>query len=274
MSIELYFALVALGFAAWFGFRKWQEWRREQHYLKPVPEDWPAKLNQSVGLYKSLPQDLKESLHGHIHYFLADKEFVGCDDLEVTEDMKLIIAANACLLVLKGSRPIYPTFETILLYPDTYVVKQKSHAGDVVFDDNSVRQGESWFRGPIVLSWADVKRGSENHADGLNVVIHEFAHKLDEENGVMDGLPILRKAAHYPEWSKVLSEEYDDFLKRVSRRKNKVIDEYGSVSGVEFFAVISESFFEKAKRMKRDLPELYEQLQKYYDVDPATWSGE
>ena len=113
--------------------------------------------------------------------------------------------------------------------------------------------------------------GSANEEDGHNVVLHEFAHKLDEENGIMDGLPVLRESADYKEWASVLTREYDQFLDRVEQGKNRVIDEYGAVSAPEFFAVATESFFEKPKQMKKRLPDVYQQLQKLYGLDPADW---
>ena len=119
-----------------------------------------------------------------------------------------------------------------------------------------------------------VDPGREMHAvagDGYNVVLHEFAHKLDEENSGMNGQPVLHAAGHYQEWAEVLGHEYESFADRVARRKNKVMDDYGLTSPVEFFAVATESFFEKGWSMQRRLPDLYEQLRKYYSVDPASW---
>ena len=122
-----------------------------------------------------------------------------------------------------------------------------------------------------MLSWSDVLRGAANPGDGYNVVLHEFAHKLDEENSGTNGQPILRQTGHYREWAEVLGREYREFADRVQRRKNRVLDEYGLTSPAEFFAVATESFFEKGGSMKRRLPDLYEQLRKYYAVDPASW---
>jgi hypothetical protein len=158
-----------------------------------------------------------------------------------------------------------------LVHPDTYVAKEVKYDGLVEVSEDSVRSGESWHRGPVVLSWLDVKRGSLNRDDGHNVVLHEFAHKLDEENEIMNGLPVLRDSSHYAEWAKVLSKEYDALLIRVERRKNSVLDAYGAVSPVEFFAVATESFFEKPLQMKRKLPELYEQFKRFYNLDPVEW---
>ena len=123
----------------------------------------------------------------------------------------------------------------------------------------------------MVLSWSNVNHGSLNSDDGHNVVLHEFAHKLDEENEIMNGLPVLRDSSHYADWAKVLSKEYDSLLIRVEHSTNSVIDAYGAVSPVEFFAVATESFFEKPLQMKQKLPELYEQFKIFYNLDPAKW---
>ncbi len=274
MSATQFLLIVATGFLIWIAASRFKKYRRQQIANAPLAASYIEILNRNVGLYPVLPERLKLELHRSINLFLFDKEFAGCDGQEINDEVRLTIAGNACLLVLAQTHPIYPSFKTILVYPSTYVVTQKTHDGHVVFDEHSTRAGESWFRGPIVLSWTDIMQGSKNRADGQNVVIHEFAHKLDEENGVMDGLPILRDRSHYAEWSRVLNAEYDSFLKRVERRRNKVIDEYGAISAVEFFAVISESFFEKSSRMHTELPELYAQLQQFYGLDPASWRPE
>ncbi len=271
MSAAQFLLIVATGVLAWVITSRIKKHRRRRIANTPINPRYLNILERNVGLYSVLPEQLKLQLHRAINLFLFDKVFVGCDGQEIDDEVRLTIAGNACLLVLAQTRPIYPSFKTILVYPSTYGVTQKTHDGHVVFDEHSARAGESWFRGPIVLSWSDIMHGSKNKVDGQNVVIHEFAHKLDEENGVMDGLPILRESSHYGEWSSVLNSEYDSFLKRVERRRNKIIDEYGAISAVEFFAVISESFFEKSARMKSDLPELYAQLQRFYGLDPANW---
>ena len=175
------------------------------------------------------------------------------------------------MLLLQGQNRTFPGFTSILVYPDTYVAKQVSHDGSLESIQDSHRAGESWFRGPIVLSWGDTLRGSLNAKDGHNVVIHEFAHKLDEQNGSMDGLPILREHSHYSDWASVLREEFDSLKYRSQRGKNSVMDEYGTISPPEFFAVATESFFEKPKQMKKKLPDLYEQLSRFYNTDPASW---
>ena len=275
MSLAVYSVMVAvalIGYVLWRQLRKvWLQRRRAHLYASPFNANWQAILEQHVALYSRLPAALRDKLHGHINYFLADKQLIGRNGQVITDEIKLIVAANACLLVIHRNDAIFLGFKTVLIYPDTYVAKQVSIESGVTVSKNSVRAGESWHGGPIVLSWSDVMRGSLDGEDGHNVVLHEFAHKLDEENLTTNGMPILRNREQYASWVEVLNKEYEAFLSRVDRKKNKVIDEYGAVSPPEFFAVATESFFEKGPAMAARLPELYKQLQDYYGVDPASW---
>lgn len=273
MQVSVVFSVIALAVIVWAVIQYREKHRRKRLFAMSLSAEHIAILEKHVPLYTRLPQELRQTLQGCIHYFLDEKAFVGRQGQEITDEIRLIIAANACLLIVNKPQKHFPGFETILVYPDTYVAKQISYDGGVAVHEDSKRAGESWYRGPIILSLTDVIRGSSNDRDGHNVVLHEFAHKLDEENGVMDGLPILRESAHYKEWAQVLTREYDEFLNRVERGKNKVIDEYGAVCAVEFFAVATESFFEKSSQMKERLPELYQQLETFYGLDPAQWGS-
>lgn len=240
-------------------------------YRRPFSSEWIEIMRKNVPLYTRMPAELKSRLHGHIHFFLYDKQFVGRGGQSINDEIKLTIAANACMLVIQRDHRIFPGFKTILVYPDTYVAKTVQRQGLTESEHHSRRAGESWHRGPIVLSWGDTLRGSQAASSGFNVVLHEFAHKLDEENTVMDGLPVLHETAHYRQWYEVLNTEYTAFLKRVDRGNNSVIDAYGAESPIEFFAVATESFFEKSKRMRKRLPDLYQQFAQFYQLDPAEW---
>ena len=228
-------------------------------------------MSRNIGLYSLVPDDLQAELHGHINVFLNEKRFLGLGGQEITAEVMATVAGIACLLLLNRDSSYFPGFTSILIYPETYETTQVEHDGVVETSKRSRRAGESWHRGPIVLSWSDVLHGAANPGDGYNVVLHEFAHKLDEENSGTNGLPILQETAHYADWAEVLGREYRAFEKRVARRKNKVIDDYGLTSPAEFFAVATESFFEKGAAMSKRLPDLYEQLQRFYAVDPAKW---
>jgi Mlc titration factor MtfA (ptsG expression regulator) len=247
--------------------------RRKKLNKQPLPAAFARILERNVRLYELIPEDLRAQLHGHMNVFLAEKGFIGCAGLEVTDEMRVTVAGQACMLILNRDASYFPGFKTILLYPDSFKTTQVSYDGDIEVKQESIRAGEAWSRGPVILSWSDVLRGSSNAADGYNVVLHEFAHKLDEENGNTDGLPILEEQAHHGEWARVLGREYQRLEGRVARNKNRVLDKYALTSPSEFFAVATESFFEKPKKMKDRLPSLYRQLSKFYRLDPASWNG-
>jgi len=271
LSIFIFFGLIFAAFLVWVIRLQLQRSRRNNLFLKPLPTDWIQILENNVSIYSLLPQNLREELYGRINIFLDEKEFIGCAGLQISNEIRITIAGNACILQLKRDKRCFPRFTTILIYPDTYVSKEVKSDGLIVVHEESVRAGESWYRGPVVLSWADVMRGSLNNSDGHNVVLHEFAHKLDEENEIMNGLPVLRDSSHYAEWAEVLSKEFDSLLIRADRGTNSVIDAYGAVSPSEFFAVATESFFEKPLQMKNKLPDLYQQFRRFYNLDPAAW---
>lgn len=246
--------------------------RRRRRAAKP-PADLDEVLMRNVGLYAAMPEDLRDQLRGHVNVFLAEKKFIGAGGQAIDDEIRYIVAGTACVLLLNREPRYFPGFRSILIYPDTYTSTDVRYDGLVEVHERSVRAGESWHRGPIVLSWGDVRRGVANPADGFNVVLHEFAHKLDEQNSGTDGLPELHEAEHFEEWVEVLGREYEALRKRVAKRKNRVLDEYGLTSPPEFFAVATESFFEKSRAMKKRLPDLYQQLRRFYRVDPAEWGG-
>lgn len=271
----IYITVILVAVLSWFLLRRVrrqiQSSRRRQAYSTPFPGAWQAILEQRFPLYKKLPADLKQALHARINYFIQAKEFAGRGGLEITDEVKVLIAGQACVLVLKEEGEIFPGFKTILVYPDTFFSERNHEEGGVVTRARDHRAGESWHRGPVILSWGDVLRGGADDDDGFNVVLHEFAHKLDEQNMMSNGQPLLHDYEHYNEWREVMSREYRAFLERVERRDNEIIDAYGAHSPPEFFAVATESFFEKPVAMRQRLPALYEQLQRFYLLDPASW---
>ena len=271
MPLIILFSTIFAALLFWWLRRYLRNSKRTRLFQTPLDDNHIAILKENVSIYSRMPPTLRDELHGCINIFLDEKEFIGRDGLEITDEIRLTVAGNACILLLQSKKKYFPGFTSILIYPETYVAHEVRHDGLVATEQPSRRAGESWVRGPVVLSWADVARGSYHPRDGHNVVIHEFAHKLDEQSGHMNGLPLLRDEEHYAEWTQVLSEEFDALKDRARRGSNKVMDAYGTVSPPEFFAVATESFFEKSMQMKRRLPDLYKQLQTLYNVDPAEW---
>lgn len=241
-----------------------RERRRSQLYKKDVPDSWVEILSAHFELYRLLPADIKRQLHGHMMIFLHEKNFAGYHGLQVTETMRVVIAAQACLLLLNRKTNYYPHLKNILIYPEAFTHSDQDgvqHQG---------RLGESWHRGPVVLSWRHSASGAQNTHDGQNVVMHEFAHQLDQENGDSDGLPILQHN-HIKQWSTVLSKEYKALLLKRKLRKKSLLDYYGATNPAEFFAVITEHFIEQPRQLIKKHPELYAELKKYYQIDPLQW---
>ena len=236
---------------------------------KAFPEEWVKIIDANVPLYKRLPDSLKTELHGLIHIFLTEKSFKGCGGLEITDEIRVTIAAQASMLLLNRKTSCFRKLRNILVYPHTYVARSVSSNGVIEIEGRSVRLGESWQNGPVVLAWDSVTGGTRNIADGRNVVLHEFSHQLDQEDGAADGAPILERRSSYVTWARVLGEEYEALRKK--RRGKTVMNKYGATNPAEFFAVATEAFFEKPKQMKKKHPDLYDEMKDYYKLDPLQW---
>jgi Mlc titration factor MtfA (ptsG expression regulator) len=239
----------------------------------PVFEvEWIAVLEANIPLYRRLPEDLRVLLHERIARFVDSVRFEGCNGLELTDDMILTVAAQACLLVLHRDGVPYPGLRTVYLYPGTFSSIQKSvDSMGVVTEGRVHRLGESWETGTIILSWDSVGQGARDIHDGNNVTFHEFAHQLDHEDGRTDGAPGLASRAAYRSWARVFSESYAEFLKLTERGRKTVMDAYGATNPAEFFAVATETFFEKPRQLSERSPELYQELMGYYGLDPRGW---
>ena len=244
--------------------------RRAKLRAQPLDPALRAFVDRNVPYVALLTDDEQRLLEGHINVFLAEKSFEGCGGLEITDEIRVTIAAQACLLLLHQAEPhYYPECDVILVYPEAYVAKAQRRDGMIVMEGEEARLGESHQRGVVVLSWADVRRGAADVKDGHNVVIHEFAHQLDQEDGAADGAPPLSRRANYGPWARVLGKEYAALEAALERHRKSDIDAYGATNPAEFFAVVTETFFEKPQQLKARHPELYEQLAQYYKQDPA-----
>jgi len=257
------------------GKRMLRSRRRRQLTAAPFPPAWDAILEKNVTLYRHLPDALREQLRGAIRIFLDEKRFEGLGGLELTDEIKVTIAAQACLLLLNRENLNYPGLTSILVYPSAYVAEETAHIGGGVYVEGPVvRLGESWKHGSVVLAWDNVKQSAMNPEDGHNVVIHEFAHQLDQEDGLADGAPILGQQSGYAVWAEIMNEEYER-LQEVSEHNGKsVMNEYGATDPAEFFAVATETFFEKPHQLKKQSPYLYEELKEFYNIDPVEWFKE
>lgn len=267
----LLFLILMFLAASAFGFQLWTKHLTRQKLLAtPLSDHQQAIVMGQVPLYHKLPFELRGKLGGKINLFLHQIEFVGCNGLEVTEEMQLSIAAQACLLI--ANKDIwYKNLRTVLIYPGAFKSLETEHHGYVVTKRETVRTGESWARGPVILSWAHAKEGSFIDDDGHNVVLHEFAHQLDDLSGYTDGAPILTRGHSLCEWDRVFSEAYERLVNNVEAGRKTFLDPYGANSPEEFFAVVVELFFERPAALKREEPAAYEQLSKFFELEPSTW---
>ncbi|HEX5725341.1 MAG TPA: M90 family metallopeptidase [Longimicrobiaceae bacterium] len=244
--------------------------RRGRLRAQPFPPEWLRIVEKNVPMYRRLSEEDRRALLGHVHVFLAEKRFEGCGGLELTDEIRVTIAAQACVLLLRlQDNDYYSRLRSILVYPRGYIAHQATQDGHVVHEGPSARLGESWADGAVVLSWQDARAGAANAGDGANVVLHEFAHQLDQEDGAADGTPELESFAAYLPWARVLSEEYLALRRAARKGGGTVLDRYGTQNEAEFFAVATEAFFEKPALLQRRHPELYEELKDYYNQDPA-----
>ncbi|YAF95716.1 MAG: zinc-dependent peptidase [Nodularia sp. CChRGM 3473] len=233
---------------------------------------WNAIIENNLPIYLYLSPDERRRLQGHIQVFLTEKQFIGCRGLQVTEEMRLTIAAVACLLLLNERGKYFPKLRSILIYPGTYFVNQTVAVDNYIVEERrDARLGESWTKDQVILSWKQVQQDTQNWRDGHNVVLHEFAHQLDQEDGKAEGVPILQRQSDYVIWSRVMTTEYQKLGHDIQQGVKTVIDGYGATNPAEFFAVATETFFEKPQQLLGKHSALYELLQGYYQVEPMEW---
>lgn len=258
---------------AWLVGQPWLKRRRRARIAQqPFPPAWRRILRRRVPYLQRLPADLQLLLKQRMQVFLAEKPIIGCAGLVVTDEMRVTIAAQACLPLLGVPRNFYPELKQVLLYPGAFVVdRPHTGAAGVQMEQRRALAGESWAQGQVLLSWQDVINGAADPDDGHNVVIHEFAHQLDQAKGFANGAPLLTSRAAYQRWSRVMQHEFDDLRGRLARSESSLIDAYGATDPAEFFAVASEVFFERGAEMAQHHPALYEQLSRYYRLNPLSW---
>lgn len=255
------------------GFRVWSTRRmRKRLLVSELSARQRAIVEKSVPLVRKLPADLRGKLEGKINVFLSQVEFIGCNDLEVTEEMRLSIAAQACLLVV-NTETWYDNIRTLLIYPNAFKSRRAEHDGYIVTERETVRVGESWARGPVVLSWADARHGAIDDKDGHNVVFHEFAHQIDDLSGHTDGVPVLDKDQSFAAWERVFVSAFKKHVRNVENGHRTVFAAYGAAGPQEFFAVAVEVFFERPAALKREDAAVYQQLASLFHLDPLTWES-
>lgn len=250
-------------------------WLKDKLFTSRTPEfnpEWESTLDQNLAVWHTLQERERGKLRQRIADFLASKNFEGCGGLEVTQDMKLVIAAMACMLVVNTSAKAFPLCDTILVYPDKFTKTVKVPGpGGMIQEQQIIASGESWTAlygsasgGPVILSWRDVAAAAAGLTGGRNVVYHEFAHQLDALDGAMDGAPNLPDRHAAQEWRQVFTREYSHLRRDLAHRVPTFIHPYGATSPAEFFAVATEHYFANPEEFACRHPDLYAQLHSFY----------
>lgn len=247
-------------------------WRRARVRRQPFPPAWRGVLRERMPAFARLPTDVQWRLKKHAQVLLAEVPVIGCGGLVVDDEVRVLVAVQAALLLLGRGDGGFEGLSRVLVYPGAFVVdRTRPQADGTVREERQVLAGESWQQGQVVLSWDDVLTGAADPDDGRNVVIHEFAHRLDQAHGAANGAPWLPGAARRREWARVLSAEFDALRRRLAAGESGLIDPYAATDAAEFFAVASELFFERPEALAAAHPALHEQLRGFYGVDPRHW---
>jgi len=249
-----------------------KKWRRNRITGRQFPADWLEILERNLPIYECLPASDKNELQRHILVFLAEKRFEGCGGVEITDEIKITIAAQACLLLLHRKTDYYPGLYSVLVYPRAFVIRRTERLPmGLVADGPQVLLGESWHRGSVVLSWDAVRHDTADIHDGHNIVLHEFAHQIDGTGGKGDGTKVLESRTRYLAWARVLQKDYEKLRCAASQHRPGLLRKYAAKNPAEFFAVATEYFFEKPKELKHCHPELYDELKDFYHQDPVNY---
>lgn len=251
--------------------------RRKKISEAPFPPAWEEIVRRNVTHYCMLDAAEQTYLRALIQVFITEKNWEGCGGLELTDEIRVTISAQACLLLFGIPHDYYRNVLTILVYPSTVVPPQRKlgyfETALAPLEIAHPILGQAFQQGPVILIWDAVLRGSRHPEGGHNVVYHEFAHKLDMLDGAADGTPPLRDRAEYRDWVSICSREYLRLKRATETGRKTFLDAYGATNEAEFFAVATEQFFDQPLRMKEHAPDLYRVLKEYYRQDPAERAG-
>jgi MtfA peptidase len=252
-------------------FFSWLKQRRRRKILaQPFPSESLEILRSNVPYYELLTETEKGRLRDDLRILIAEKYWEGCGGLKLTDEIKVTVAAQACLLLLGIEHDYYPMLQSILIYPSGYQAPDSTViGGGVIIEGTSERLGEAWYRGPVVLSWDAASHDARNFGEGRNLVFHEFAHQLDMLDRAMDGTPPLRSRGEYQRWQQVMSAEFQRLVEASGSGEATLLDHYGATDVAEFFAVATECYFGRPTEMLAHHPRMYEVMREYYRQDPA-----
>ena len=257
-------------------FAFWPKQRRRTNLLEqPFPDSWEPIVQQNVYHFHRFTDEQRDKVRRDLRIYVAEKNWEGCGGLEINDEIKVTIAAQMAILVLGFKEQYFDAVRSILVYPDAYMAKgQHLMEGGLVVEGPSAREGEAWYRGPVILSWADVLESGRGASRGHNLVFHEFAHQLDMLNGrVADGLPPLESSDDMARWEALATTTHNQLRQACSEGYRMVFDCYGATNMAEFFAVATETFFENPREFEEHHPELYGLFTRYYRQDPLSWDS-
>jgi len=247
---------------------KWLRNRRRRRLLaEPFPEEWMQHL-EAIDHYRYLSPTEQARARDSARILIAEREFEGCGGLDMTDAIRVTVAGSASILALGLTGYLFENVPSILVYPEAFVAPEQKPIGEVVLEDESDRLGEAHYRGPVILSWDDVAWDARHAGQGTNLVFHEFAHPIDMHNGAADGVPVLPRALRR-RWQEVMAVEYKRLCRAADRGRETLIDPYGATDPAEFFAVVTECFFDVPTPMRQDHPDLYALFREFYRQDPA-----
>ena len=253
-------------------FSWWKNRRRRKILEEPFPPFWETILQEQVKHDSVLSDPDRTKLRQVLRVVLAEKNWEGCRGLELTDEICVTTAALASILILGFDDYYFDNVQTILIYPNAYIVtEEKAIADGVTMQQESDRLGEAHYRGPVILSWAEVQENGRAPGCGQNLVFHEFAHQLDMLNGAADGTPTLPTRDLAERWARIMDREYRRLQRAEERGRQTLLDPYGASDPAEFFAVSTECFFDAPQAMRDEYPTLYELFRDYYRQDPALW---
>ncbi|HET9418244.1 MAG TPA: M90 family metallopeptidase [Chthoniobacterales bacterium] len=265
---QSYISTVVLGFL--------KERRRNELKTKPFPSEWLDIIRRRVAFFARLSKADQAELLGHIQVFLAEKRFEGCAGFEIIDEIRVTIAAQACLLLLHRKTDYFPRLLTILVYTSTYLVDEQRHIEGPIWEEGKMsRLGETGrTMRSMVLAWDAVQSGADDPSDGQNIVLHEFAHQLDYENDAADGAPALATHEQQLSWREVMTTEFASLRAADDTGIPTLLNTYGATNPAEFFAVAVEAFFEQPAALRSTHPRLYKELRRYFNQNPIEYSAE
>lgn len=272
MSYPVFISVTVLAIIGFFSLSIFSYVRRRKFFSAPFPGAWEKILRRNVPLYSKLPKRFHPQYHRRIKEFLSKKTFEACGGLTtVSDEIAVTIAGNAAFLVINRNGPAWTTLQSVLIYPDSFSapgLDEDEQENGLITRDDTPRDGESWTYGSVVFSKKRILRDIALHGNGQNVILHEFAHQIDSDDGIAGGRPAFSAHATTLAWQERAEIE---IARLRSGDPTSVIDEYGAENPAEFFATSVEAFFENSVAMRRAHPELYALLTELFGLSPADW---